>query len=75
MLRCPKCNAEIVFEDRYLITVRYKIVGNKKGKTVVKQDKPNPTNFINSQLKCLGCGATLDCERNEKGEITDVWMN
>lgn len=75
MLRCPNCGAEIVYEDTYIIGVRYKIVGNKKGKTVIKQDKPNPTNFIRSRLVCLGCRATLACERNEKGEITELWMN
>ena len=75
MMRCPKCNAEIVFEDKYLVGIRYKIVGNRKGKAIIKQEKPNSTNFIGSQLRCLGCGATLDCEMNSRGEITELWMN
>lgn len=73
MIRCPKCNSELVISDSYIVEVQYKIVGAKKGKTVVKKETPNSTNFIDSKVKCIGCGLQMNYTKNMKGEIVDLW--
>jgi len=43
MKRCPVCNSEMIIEDTHIITVKYKIVGDKRGKNCGRKRIKLPT--------------------------------
>jgi len=59
MKRCPVCNSEMIIEDTHIITVKYKIVGDKRGKNPTVE-KPNETNKISSKMICQNCKHSVE---------------
>lgn len=59
MKRCPICNSEMIIVDTHIITIKYKVVNDKRGRYGVAE-KPNDTNKISSKLVCQNCQHTID---------------
>ena len=58
MKRCPLCGSEMLQVDTHIVELSYKIVGNQRGSTVVKYEKPSPDNLLKSKRVCLNCKYT-----------------